>query len=278
MHKVGIIYNSKVPDARHLGEQILHYLHRKVSNTWMYSLSEEEETSGQMRDTDVIFSIGGDGTILRIARSASLWNVPIVGINLGTVGFLTEVNAAEALEKIPLFLEGNTWIDERSMLQAELKGNHDTHTDNTNLYALNDIVIGRGEVPRLIRITAAINNTILTTYKSDGIIIATATGSTAYSLANRGPIMYPQSQDILLIPISPYLCMSYPLILPSSANIELQLQSHYHGILSIDGQTNINLAEGSVVKIKRSSYVTRLLRTCSPHTFYGLLEQKLKEK
>ncbi len=276
MNKVGIIYNQEIPSARHLGEQVLGYLRQKVVCVWLHSLSEEESIA-QMPDSNLIFSIGGDGTILRVARSASLWNVPIVGVNLGTVGFLTEINAADALEKIPLFLNGKTWIDERTMLQAELhtEGNS---KENKISHALNDVVIGRGEVPRLIRISTTIDGTKLTTYKTDGIIIATATGSTAYSLANRGPIIYPKSRDILLMPISPYMCMSHPLILPPSANIDLQILPGYQGVLSIDGQINVNLPQYSTVRVKRSSHVTRLLRICSPHSFYNLLEQKLKEK
>ena len=277
LHKVGIIYNQDIPSARQLGEQLLKYLLRKVVSVWLHSLSEEK-VSEQIQDTNVILSIGGDGTILRIARSASLWNVPIIGINLGTVGFLTEISASEALERIPLFLKSKTWIDERTMLQAELNNTKNTNQKNNCLYALNDVVISRRDIPRLIHITATIDDTVLTTYKTDGVIVSTATGSTAYSLANRGPIIYPQSRDILLLPISPYMSMSHPLVLPSSSVIELNIQAHYEGVLSIDGQININLPENSVIKIKRSPYVTRLLRVCTPHSFYRSLEQKLKEK
>lgn len=277
MNKVGIIYNQEIPTARHLGEQILKYLLPQVTDVWLYSLVEENLASA-IKSTDTIVSIGGDGTILRVARITSPWKIPIIGINLGTVGFLTEINAAESLKKLSLFLEKKAWIDERTMLQAEFNNNESNPQNNKVFYALNDVVISRTEIPRLIKISATIDDTELTTYKTDGVIVSTATGSTAYSLANRGPIIYPQSPDILLLPISPYMSLSHPLVLPSHSTIELSINEHYQGILSIDGQININLPEHSTVRIKRSPYVTRLLRIGTIHSFYKSLEQKLKEK
>jgi NAD+ kinase len=231
-----------------------------------------------MTSTDLVLSIGGDGTILRVARSAAPWGVPIAGINLGSVGFLTELTATDALERIPLFLSDEGWIDERAMIQAEL-----TSTSNPNGYqqlyhALNDIVVGRGTVPRLIHIKTFIDGEYLTTYRTDGIIISTATGSTAYSLASGGPILYPQAKDMLLSPVSSYLSMTHTLILPSTATIDLQIQPDYQAVLSIDGQINLALVEGDNIKVKRSSHVTRFLRICPPSSFYNSLERRLREK
>lgn len=278
MKKTGVIYNHKLSAARILGEQLLQRLHQLGTTSWLYSVLEEEDAIKQMKDTELVFSIGGDGTILRAARSTALWGVPIVGINLGSMGFLTELNAAEALEKAPLFLSGGGWIDERAMIQAELSSANKPGENEPPYHALNDVVVGRGAVPRLIHIKASIDGEPVTIYRTDGVIISTATGSTAYSLASGGPILYPRAKEILLLPVSTHLGMSHTLVLPPTATIELQIQPGYQAVLSIDGQINLALQEGATVKVKHSSYMTRLLRIGSPASFYSSLEQKLREK
>ncbi|MCD6358468.1 MAG: NAD(+)/NADH kinase [Dehalococcoidia bacterium] len=231
-----------------------------------------------MANTDIIFSIGGDGTILKAARYASPRNVPIVGINMGNVGFLTELNTRNAIDQIPLFLSGEGWMDKRAMLEAELISSAKPSKDKQCYHALNDVVVARAAAPRLIHIKVLINNTYVTTYRTDGIIISTATGSTAYSLASGGPILYPQSTDIILSPISSYLSIGHTLVIPSTDIIEIQSQPSYHAMLSIDGQINIPFQEGDRIKMKRSPYVTRFLRLSPPSSFYNALEKKLKEK
>jgi len=248
------------------------------ATSWLYATLEEENIINQMAGTDLVFSIGGDGTILRAARSAAPWGVPIVGINLGSVGFLTELTASDALDRVPSFLSGGGWSDERTMIQTELTSTSSPNGNQQLYHALNDIVVGRGAVPRLIHIKALIDGEYFTTYRTDGIIISTATGSTAYSLASGGPILYPQSKDILLSPVSSYLSMTHTLVLSSTATVDLQIQPNYQAVLSIDGQINLALAEGDTIKVKRSSHVARFLRICPPSSFYNSLERRLREK
>jgi NAD+ kinase len=202
-------------------------------------------------------------------------SVPITGINQGKLGFMTELDAAEAINKLPSLLSGEGWIDERSMLQAELlSGSNAPRT----FHALNDVVMARGEVARLIRIDVAINGQPLTTYKTDGVIAATATGSTGYALAARGPILYPQSQDFLLVPVAPHLSPSYPLIVPATAEVVLRLNTYHAATLSVDGHINIPLSNGDTVTIRRSPYVARFWRIRPEGSFYSSLEDKLKGK
>ena len=154
----------------------------------MCSAWEEEKAKPQVAGSDLILSIGGDGTILRAARAVVPHAVPIVGINLGHLGFMTELKATEALDKLPRLLGGEGWIEERTMLEAE------TVSDGKTFHVLNDVVVGRGSSARVVNIETRIDGEVLTTYRADGVIVATATGSTSYLLAAGGPILYPQAR------------------------------------------------------------------------------------
>lgn len=236
---------------------------------------------GEVAGTDLALSVGGDGTILRVARAVVPWETPILGVNLGRLGFMTELSAEEVMDRLPALIAGEGWIDERAMLQAELVPATEEATDDRSgvsqlLHALNDVVVGRGKIPRIIHVKAIIDGELLTTYRSDGIIVSTATGSTGYCLAAGGPILYPQSQEILLRPISAHLSMNHTLVLPPTATIELEVHTDHQAVLSIDGQVDLILKDGDKVKVWRSPHSVRLLRVHPPTFFYSTLEQRLK--
>jgi len=194
-----------------------------------------------------------------------------VGINLGRLGFMTELSIDEARDKLAALLAGEGWVDERAMLQAELAGKWTYH-------ALNDVVLGRGTVSRVIYVETTIDGTPLTTYKADGVIIATATGSTGYSLAAGGPILYPQSREILLNPISPHLTFANALVLPPAAIVELKLRTDHQAMLSIDGQINLALESGDTIRVSLSPHAARFLRAQPPAFFYSTLMERLVSK
>jgi NAD+ kinase len=145
-------------------------------------------------------------------------------------------------------------------------------------HALNDVVIGRGEIARIIRVDVTIDGQPLTTYKADAVITATATGSTGYALAAAGPILYPQSPDFVLVPVAPHLSMSYPLVVPESAEVVLRLNTYHTATLSIDGHVNIPLTDGDTVTVKHSPHIARFYRIRPQDSFFGTLEDKLKGK
>ena len=145
-------------------------------------------------------------------------------------------------------------------------------------YALNDVVVARGEISRVVRIEASIDGELLTIYKADGVIVATATGSTGYSLAAGGPILHPQSRDYLLLPILPHLSSAYTLVLPSTAVLKLRVSAAHQTILSIDGHINLPLSSGTTLKVRQSANKTRFLRIHPETSFYGSLERRLKGK
>lgn len=238
---------------------------------------EIEEAISCLDSTDLIITTGGDGTILRAAQVALQYQIPITGINFGKLGFLTEIKADEAVGNISEILDGQGWLDERMMLETEYIPSGSEHEPSV-FHALNDVVLARGEIVKLIQVNASINDKPLTSYRGDGVIVATATGSTGYSLSAGGPILHPQSSDILLAPLVSHLSMDYKLVLPSSSVVKLQLIANNPATLSIDGHINIPVSSGSVVTVKQSSKKSCFLRLHEQGSFYGMLEEKLRGK
>jgi len=275
--KVGILYHPMNKAAYTLAKKLDEFLDAKSVSSWLCSAWEGEKARSQVNGTDLILSVGGDGTILRAAQVATPTSTPITGINLGKLGFMTELSVSEVMDKLPALLEGEGWIDERAMLEARLSPAGQDESDGI-FNVLNDVVVARGAVARMIYIEASIDDQPLATYKADGVIAATATGSTGYSLAAGGPILHPQSREFILLPILPHLCSAYPMVLPHTAIVELRIATAHQAILSIDGHIHLTLSSGAIITVKRSANTTRFLRIHPEASFYGSLEQRLKGK
>jgi NAD+ kinase len=242
-------------------------LARSVSS-WRCSTADEDKdkAKSEMPGTELILSIGGDGTILHVARIVAPSAVPILGINLGRLGFITEIDGDEVLSQLPNLLTGKGWIEERAMLEARI--------EDRTLHALNDVVL-RSVAVRLVNIEAEVNGAPVTTYRADGIIVATATGSTSYSLASGGPILHPQSRETILQPISCHLGLSHALVLPPESAVDLKVAHRERVVLSIDGQVELRLSDGQKVRVGLSPHTARFLRIREPTYFYNSLWQKL---
>jgi len=274
VNKIGIFYHPLVEATFAKAKQLQDFLVANGVAVWLCSAWEGEKVKAELDDTDLILSVGGDGTILRSAQAVVFRKIPITGINLGNLGFMTELSADEALEQLPALLAGEGWIDERAMLETELLTAGQEPTEK--FHALNDVVVARGGAARLIQVEASVDGQHLATYKADGVIVATATGSTGYSLAAGGPILYPQSEDFLLVPIAPHLSPAYALVLPAKTVVKLRVKAILEATLSIDGHVNLPLSDGTVISVKRSSNTTRFLRVHPENSFYRSLEEKLK--
>jgi len=265
--RIGILYHPLREKAQNLAEKLEELLSSQGITSWRCSAWEEEEAKTKVAGTELILSIGGDGTILRTVRIVTPVSVPILGVNLGRLGFITEIDGSEILSNLPDLLEGKGWIEERAMLKAQI--------GDKSFHALNDVVL-RSIAVRLVNIEVEIDGTAITTYRADGIIMATATGSTSYSLASGGPILYPQSKEIVLQPISCHLGLSYPLVFPPQSIVDLQVARGDKVVLSIDGQVESPLPDGQSVRVKLSPHVARFLRIHEPAYFYSSLWQKLR--
>ncbi|OHE21884.1 MAG: NAD(+) kinase [Syntrophobacterales bacterium RBG_19FT_COMBO_59_10] len=221
---------------------------------------------------DLIVVFGGDGTILRTARLVRDRDVPIVGINLGVFGYLTEVNLDEMYSAMEVILAGDFQVEKRMMLDVEIGGEEGTFREGS---VLNDVVINRGNLSRIMELETTVDGRYMTTFKADGLIISTPTGSTAYSLSAGGPIVFPELYSIIINPICPHTLTNRPLILPESAEIKVTLRTEEEGAtVTLDGQISFTVKSGDSVTIRKSQYVTTLVS--SPHRgYFEILRTKL---
>ncbi|HEX3272108.1 MAG TPA: NAD(+)/NADH kinase [Ktedonobacterales bacterium] len=274
LESIGVVYVETSPAAVEMMETLRRTLTEQGRRVWICSSRAEDHLNGQLTGTDAVLVLGGDGTILSVARICAEQHVPILGVNFGRVGFLTELEPAEVDEKLPLYLEGDFWVDERSMLQAEVESHGTTHS----LMALNDIVLVRGAEPRVIRVKIWIDGHLYNSTVADGVIVSTATGSTAYNLSAGGPILHPQVRSKVLTPIAPHLVADRSLILEANATITMELQPRSTmAVLSADGQINVDVAVGNQVTVTSSVLTTRFLRRRPPTWFYRILSAKLRD-
>jgi NAD+ kinase len=273
MKKFGIVYHPLNEGALAAAGEIESFLLSRGLFVWLCSAWESDCLKQKLPDMDCAITVGGDGTILRTAQAVVPYAIPIVGINLGKVGFLTEIAPDKAVEKIAVLLDGGGWMDERVMLEAKLYDESNSEIRAFNV--LNDIVIARGEIARLINITAFIDGDLLTTYRSDGVICATATGSTGYSMASGGPILHPQSPDYLLSPITAHMSFDKTLVIRPESVVRLQLAAIHKAVLGIDGHISLPVDGGWSVEVRHSDIKTRFWRI-NNDGFYSTLEKKLK--
>ncbi|MDP2743613.1 MAG: NAD(+)/NADH kinase [Dehalococcoidia bacterium] len=277
MKRIGVLYHPKVITAPSEAAVIEQLLRGSGASTWVSSAWDEEKARNLAEGTDLIVSLGGDGTILRAAHIVLPHSIPIVGVNMGRLGFMTELDITEVEQKLPSLARGEGWLDERAMVEAELWPSGEEGNRHRQVFtALNDVVVGRGAQARVVYIEVVIDGQPFTTLKVDAIVLATATGSTGYSLAAGGPILHPQSRDLVMQPVAPHLSLSNGLVLAPDSQVEFRVSSTRPALLSLDGQIDRTLQNDDRVVIRRSASVTRFLRLAPPSAFYSQLESKLR--
>lgn len=277
--RFGLIVNLRRDGARYAAEQAIEWIEQRqhtLLSTEALARSlgvrletvPEEELASKI---DIAIAIGGDGTLLSTARMIGDHAVPLLGINAGTLGFLTQVPPDEMIDALDSIAAGKYAIEERMMLETEVEGSNPAKFP----YALNEIVIDNGPVSRLIRIHFRVNGEDIVTYQADGLTIATPTGSTAYSLAVGGPIMNPNLEGIIASPISSFSLTTRPMILAPNDELELRISSE-HGVagLTIDGQVRSELKDTDLVRIRKAKQKTKII-TFRRQSFYRLVKSKL---
>ena len=278
MNKIGCYYHPKLPDelGRRVAEELCAVAADHVDEMWIAAAWDEEATRQHLPDTDLLLCIGGDGTVLRAARASVLHDTLLLGVNLGRLGFLTELDAPTALERLPEILGGAGQIEERAMLHAQVGAAAEENSETAaRHHALNDVVIGRVTLGRTVQVAVRVDGSLLAEYRADGVIVATATGSTAYSLSAGGPILPPESSDILLTPLAPHLASKNSVVLPPAAVVDVQLASGQQATFSIDGERDLDLAPGETVQVALGPYRARFLRLGSRAEFYERLARRL---
>jgi NAD+ kinase len=265
MQKIGLLYHPKIAESRQLAGDLDDMLTARGLFTWVGSAWEDQQAKEHVSDLDLIVTFGGDGTILRAARMAALHGTPILSVNMGRFGFLAEAQPSEVPKVMNRVLSGDYWLEERSMLHAEL--NRRGRLVGA-FEALNDVVVGHGTISRVVRLGAFVDGEHLANYVADGLIVATPTGSTAYSLAAGGPILHPALRDILITPIAPHRAVERSLVLPAESTVEIRLSTEYPAVLTIDGQIDTELVDEDRVSISVSRHCCRLARI-QPRNYFG---------
>jgi NAD+ kinase len=281
LNSVGLVINYEKEKAQEMTKWIVDWLSFKKIKVYVegdkdkgirrkdFSCTNEKFFSS----VDLIISLGGDGTLLRAAKIAATDGIPIFGVNLGGLGFLTQIG----IDNLEIFLEkiyqGKCFLDERMMLDSIVKRKG---KEIKKFTALNDIVIGKGAFARLISLATYINDDYVITYSADGLVISTSTGSTAYSLSAGGPIVNPNINSMILTPICPHTLSARPLIIGENDQVRITLElSEEEVMVTIDGQEGFTLEPKDEVIVKKSIYKTRLI-AFKEKSFYAILREKLR--
>jgi NAD+ kinase len=223
-------------------------------------------------ESDLVVVLGGDGTLLSMARAIGDAGVPILGVNLGDLGFLTATTLDEMTDAVEAALAGRMAVDERMLLEARVRRQGQTLGAHA---ALNDVVITKSAMSRIINLSVAVEGQHATAYRADGLIISTPTGSTAYSLSAGGPLLFPTMDAVVVTPICSHTLTARPIVLPGSVRIEVTLASDQEVMATFDGQVGVQLREHDTVEVQRAEARVRLLRF-PQKDFFSVLRTKLK--
>jgi NAD+ kinase len=274
--RIAFMVNRGKPLAKRLVPELVQWVHAaghvpllSTGTAKLLRVTAECSPAAKLAErADLVVACGGDGTMLRAARLVGNRDVPIMGVNLGGLGFLTEFSVEEAQSGIEDFCRGRHTEERRMVLVCRYGRNSG--------FALNDIAVNMGTANRAIELVAGCGGALVTRYIGDGVVVATPTGSTAYSLAAGGPVVYPTMQAILLTPLSPHALASRPMILPPDAEVELELSKRSESaILNLDGQERWTIRPGRPLHISRADFTIRLV-TPKGKTYFQILRDKLK--
>ncbi|MFZ7112661.1 MAG: NAD(+)/NADH kinase [Desulfatiglandales bacterium] len=277
---VGLIYKHSFEPARAEAGKLSEYLKEKGIDVFLESMNTKttagictEEVSSIPRDVGWVVVLGGDGTLLGAARRVGKYGVPILGVNLGSLGFLTEIPLNRLYPAIDMMLDNALEVESRLMLETRVlrRGR-----DMGRFLVLNDVVINKGALSRILELDVHINDQFLTTFRADGLIVSTPTGSTAYNLSAGGPILYPTLSNLILTPICPFTLTNRPIILPDSdaVHISMRKASEEKVSLTFDGQMGFDLLYGDRVMIYKSEKRIKLIKS-PDQTYFGILRTKL---
>ncbi|NPA12441.1 MAG: NAD(+)/NADH kinase [Aquificae bacterium] len=269
------IFTKASDEAREFSRRLKNWLTSHAIETEIFENLAELENEENMKNTDLLIVVGGDGSLLIATRRVSKYKLPVLGINLGRLGFLTELNAEDAFEQLEDILSKPLCLSRRMMLRASLirDGKKILEAD-----VLNDVVVNKAILARIVDVAVYQGDTYITTYNGDGIIISTPNGSTAYALSAGGPIVYPMMEVFLVVPICPHTLTDRPLILPTFEPITIELVAKEKDAwLTLDGQEGTQLQYGDKIVVKQSPHYAYLVRTPNKN-YFDILREKLDWK
>ena len=271
-----IAYNAQFDDAAAISKEISAYLTRAGARISSVGTIQEETIQHdiEQQDIDALIILGGDGTILRACHLCSSAKIPIVGVNLGTMGFLIELQRDEWKQYLQRLISGEYRIEKRMMLQAE----HFRKEKRLGSWqVVNEVVVCRGQQVRPVRIATEVDGHPMASYVADGVIAATPTGSTAYALAAGGAILPPDVRNIIIVPIAPHLSPDQSIILSEGARITIKVYTSHQAVFSIDGHLPVMMKDGDQVRVGTSKHNSLFIRFHDPGFFYQTLNRYLEQ-
>ncbi len=330
--RVGILYNPNKEKSEPLAREIENLLHaHDVDDVWLTRAWNRDHVMEHLPHTDLLITLGGDGTMLHAARMGAEYDVPMLGVKMGRLGFVAEIFPEDWRGPLERILKGDFWIEERLMIRARVERSIDadgapaddgakgdgesSEQDNCSpdggaqgepspnqqaqnagaqisraqngvvdnnpcivceYDALNDVVLSRAGLARVIRVSVSLDDGYLTQYTCDGIIVSTATGSTGYALAVNGPILPPELRNILVLPIAPHLSMDRAVVLSEGTEVRLRVSSDHKAVLTVDGQVEIEIDDDDEIVIVGSPHLARFVRYRERNYFYQTLMDKLQ--
>lgn len=285
MKRIGVLYHPRRSDSSRLARDVSDILTRRGIDIWRGSTHDEDELRRVASGLDVLITLGGDGTIVRAVRVVAQYGLPILGVNLGRLGFLAEVEPSRIQEALPALWDGQYAIEERMMLRVELRAHGDMCTTTNSrtsdswlspfTLAINDIVMARGVSARTVRISVEVDGRHVMTPTADGIIVSTPTGSTAYCLAAGGPIVAPDLDCLTITPIAAHLGIIPSFVTPAHRHVCLRLDKGEGARLTVDGQLDVALEPGDEACCTISETTAKFIRFGGDGTFYETILRKL---
>jgi NAD+ kinase len=258
-----VTFNPQQQPAKALANQLI----LDIEARGVPAILDEVEDGVSLSGCDLVICLGGDGTVLRTSHRIIDSGALILGVNMGRLGFLTELDGSQVRDCLDDILGGRGRVEERSMLRAEVGGRV--------FHGLNEAVVGRATLSRAIQLAVDVGGTRIADYRCDGVIVSTATGSTAYAVSVGGPILYPESTDLVIVPVAPHLSAEHAVLVPRSEMVQVTLEPNQQAVLSVDGQPDYQLREGDSVQVRLSEHKARFLRFKPRSDFYVRMAAQL---
>lgn len=276
--RLGIVIGRPRLEANELAAKTADQARRAGLDVWFVPDWEEPAITRALPGTDLVVCFGGDGTMIRVARLAAPLGVALVGVNFGKMGFLTELQPEEVPVTLPGLLSGHFWIEERITLSVRHERNGDSLGEHLTI---NEAIVGRGRVNRVVRLHTWVNDQYLTSYAADGLLVATPTGSTASNLAAGGPVLPPEMPALVMVPVMPFVSFRNALVLEASSRIDVQVDVSpapplHEAVLSIDGGTTVIVEDGDRLTFTGGEVRCRFARVRERNYFYAMLVSKLQ--
>ena len=279
IRRIGVLAHPNRPDTHPVAQDIAALLCRRGIERWLHTEWDDALVSGDVQKADLVIAIGGDGAMLRAGRVCAGHGVPVLGVNMGWLGFLTEIQEPDDFAAgLDQLLAGDCWIERRMMLQATLLEGRSRAVGE--FHALNDVVISGSVFGRMTQLAAYIDKHWATTYNADALILSTPTGSTAYALATGGPILPPELRNILMLPMAPHLSMDRPIVLARGAVVDVEPTPENRSpvVLTIDGKPVAELGDDQHVRVTSAQPVSQFVRLRERNYFYRSLLDRLEPR